>query len=198
MRWVLPAVFVLARFVTAYGGGEADLPVFCVEVLRSNVSEAIARSSAGVTTNVFQSAGINVQWVHQEPGYRSLSDERCKTGTTHVLVILSRTSPRKNDERVLAEAAVGGPITAYYHHIQTSARRHRVDTDVLCGYVLAHEIGHVLLRSREHSNSGLMRSSWDNEDYGSMIARRLHFDSAATAAIRSQLRSTPLVTAARD
>ena len=45
----------------------------------------------------------------------------------------------------------------------------------LLGYVLAHEIGHVLQGVARHSDEGILKAKWDNRDYGLMAALALSF-----------------------
>jgi hypothetical protein len=44
------------------------------------------------------------------------------------------------------------------------------------GYAIAHELGHVLLRSSEHSSAGLMRARWDKAAWLRAEAQGIQFD----------------------
>ena len=43
------------------------------------------------------------------------------------------------------------------------ARRARVDTSLLTGRAMAHELGHLLLGTSGHAAAGLMRAFWSDE-----------------------------------
>jgi hypothetical protein len=58
------------------------------------------------------------------------------------------------------------------------------------GHVLAHEIGHVFLRSHEHSKSGLMAGLWGNHEYSRMRSATLLLSRAQAESIRSSLNRT--------
>jgi hypothetical protein len=48
--------------------------------------------------------------------------------------------------------------------VQKTARRFATSSAIILGLAAAHEIGHLLMDSGDHSASGLMRASWDVED----------------------------------
>ena len=50
-----------------------------------------------------------------------------------------------------------------YERIRQIARRRHVASGLLLGYVIAHELGHLLLPAHSHSSSGLMRPDLDME-----------------------------------
>ena len=57
-------------------------------------------------------------------------------------------------------------------------------------YVLAHELGHVLLRTATHTATGVMKAQWEPGDYSRMATQILTFSSSHAAAIRSSVGST--------
>jgi hypothetical protein len=59
----------------------------------------------------------------------------------------------------------------FYTHIQYVAEQHGLQPEVLFGYVLAHEIGHLLLGPHAHSAAGLMRAYWDRHDIAHGVAQ---------------------------
>jgi hypothetical protein len=58
----------------------------------------------------------------------------------------------------------GEMATIFHEQVRSVARRSGVDNAELLGRALAHEIGHLLLRARAHSPSGLMRGVWSLEE----------------------------------
>jgi hypothetical protein len=82
--------------------------------------------------------------------------------------------------------------TVLYDRVGRFARRYRVKREVLLGYAMAHEIGHLLLPPNSHSMSGVMRPSldlesaaarqlWFTPEQGALIARRVESASRALA-----------------
>lgn len=58
----------------------------------------------------------------------------------------------------------GAMATIFYQQVQSVARRSGVDGSELLGRTLAHEVGHLLLRIRGHSRTGLMRAVWTDAE----------------------------------
>jgi hypothetical protein len=48
---------------------------------------------------------------------------------------------------------------------------------VLLGHVMAHELGHMLEGISRHSDSGVMKAHWDDDDFDQMVVRPLSFSS---------------------
>jgi hypothetical protein len=62
-----------------------------------------------------------------------------------------------------------------------------VRNGAILGYVLAHEIGHVLQGVARHSAAGLMKAHWEPEDYRLMSSGMLPFDSTDIELMRAAL-----------
>jgi len=61
----------------------------------------------------------------------------------------------------LPYAEAGAHITLFYDRVAATARDWGVAPYVALGCVMAHEVGHVLLRSSGHSSIGLMQPRWN-------------------------------------
>ncbi|HEY3456172.1 MAG TPA: hypothetical protein VGK64_16460 [Bryobacteraceae bacterium] len=55
------------------------------------------------------------------------------------------------------------------------------------GHAIAHELGHVLLRSEQHSASGLMRARWDKAAWLNAAAGRVRMDQDEARRMRAEL-----------
>src|SRR4030095_16586544 len=71
-----------------------------------------------------------------------------------------------------------------YERIRRIARRRHVASGLLLGYVIAHELGHLLLPAHSHSSSGLMRPDLDME---LAATRKLRFTADQVALIQERL-----------
>lgn len=67
----------------------------------------------------------------------------------------------------------GTLIVVFYDRLLTSLTRSRVPS--VLGYVLAHEIAHVLEGISRHSLSGIMKPAWSARDYLEMQWNTLRF-----------------------
>jgi hypothetical protein len=75
----------------------------------------------------------------------------------------------------LPSARHGVHVTMFYDRIEGVARTVPLDVAQILGNALAHEIGHVLLSSVQHSRSGIMKAVWSRADYGNIAFRPLKF-----------------------
>jgi hypothetical protein len=74
-----------------------------------------------------------------------------------------------------------------YDRVQNLAGYRRIDLAPLLGIAMAHEIGHLLLGSREHSSEGIMRQNWPSTDLHAREQARLRFTADQSQRIRGEV-----------
>jgi hypothetical protein len=84
-------------------------------------------------------------------------------------------------------AREGLNVRVFDDRIREEALKWSRSHGVLLAHVIAHEIGHVLLRSGGHSPSGLMSSSWGEREYGWIMRGLMLFSSAESQRMRMTL-----------
>jgi hypothetical protein len=62
-------------------------------------------------------------------------------------------------------AAFGVDSTIFIDHCEGVTYQHLASFSKVLAYSMAHELGHLLLRSNEHSLTGLMRARWDKASW---------------------------------
>jgi hypothetical protein len=172
----------------------ADVPP-----LRLAAAEAQAR-------RIFGLAGLDTVWLSCSPKLESEPEGCSLVDATHlVLKILSgKTNAHIRDrDDVLGNALLADNGTGYYayaflDHIET-LEQHR--GFAVLGYVLTHEIGHLLLGSNSHSVSGIMSPHWNDQELRLISEGRLLFLPNETGRLRERLKSRkvdfPVVTSAK-
>jgi len=65
-------------------------------------------------------------------------------------------------------------MTVMYHRIQMVAGKASREQSILA-HVLAHEIGHILQCTNQHSQTGVMKAHWNGQDYDAMGKKPLDF-----------------------
>src|SRR5208282_5160871 len=65
----------------------------------------------------------------------------------------------------------GVRIVIFYDRVEPLLRGHHAPEATILGYVLAHEIGHVLQGIARHSEAGIMRACWTDNDFKQMGGR---------------------------
>jgi len=89
---------------------------------------------------------------------------------------------------VALHAALGSPAAyVFYRRAVEQADRHGVPAVVVIAATMAHEIAHLLLPSPDHAAVGLMRASWDVEEFLSAARGELRFLPREAASIRQQI-----------
>ena len=79
-------------------------------------------------------------------------------------------------------------ISVFYGDVQELAQRNGVSSEVLFGFVIAHELGHLLLGPHAHTGRGLMRPVWTRTDVVNGVAQgQFRFSAAEGERIRRRL-----------
>src|SRR5262249_26233723 len=84
--------------------------------------------------------------------------------------------------------ANGSVTEVFFRQVQDFARTYRVDLSTMLAHVIAHELGHLLLRASAHSSSGIMRADWDKAVARDAASRSLTFTEGQAARIRASRR----------
>jgi len=161
------AMIIFAPGLAAYAGGDTGAAAHRVTVCMDsppNTPVPAARLSA---TRIFAAIGVNLEW-H--------GSNRCPSGA--LSVSLKETTPPELDPGAFAYALPyeGTHIVVFLDRIQQ--RRPREQAGIVLGYVIAHEITHMLEGVCRHSDSGLMKAKWTDTDFREMRLGRLDFAAA--------------------
>jgi hypothetical protein len=129
-----------------------------------------------VTTQILRQARVRVVWL--DCTLTGASDEPLPAcdramGQTDLVLnfvdeIRSLSSNMKEETLGFAMVPGGGELgnRAYIsiHLARNAAREFVTSTEIILGIAAAHEIGHLLMGSGEHSRSGVMRARWEAKD----------------------------------
>jgi hypothetical protein len=81
-------------------------------------------------------------------------------------------------------------VRIYDDHIREAAARENRSYAIVLSYAMAHEIGHVLLRSNTHIGRGLMSDIWTSREYDWMGKEALFFTTGDSHKMRVTLSGT--------
>jgi hypothetical protein len=89
----------------------------------------------------------------------------------------------------LVDMTTGSAVfaTIYFQRVHLLARSAGTSDAVVLGYAIAHELGHLLLASHQHSESGLMRAAWGERDLRRARTDDWRFSAPDAAAIHDRL-----------
>jgi len=87
----------------------------------------------------------------------------------------------------LPMASQGAQAMVFYDRIEKLSLSLHVgpDTSVLLGAAIAHEIGHVLMGSTEHSAKGIMKARWGPAEFRQLACKDLRFASIDIPRLRA-------------
>ena len=122
-----------------------------------------------VAATIFREAGIEIKWRDCTPALMDIDhDANCTqkaSPTNLVLKILpdiAVTSGFTHDTTM--GFAIGDFASVSFRQARKEAALMGSTADEILGLSAAHEIGHLL--SQSHSDRGIMRPSWNREDFG--------------------------------
>jgi hypothetical protein len=122
------------------------------------------------THDILRRADLSVDWVQcrarRDGPVPAVCDQPLSSGD--VVVRLIEGTDKEGERRALGYSlfdanGVSGFATVYVDRVDWLARRAQYPRAPLLGRAIAHEIGHLLLRTNAHTESGLMREVWTAE-----------------------------------
>jgi len=170
---------------------------------------------AGIAPRCMMSAQTHVNSVYAAIGVRTIWTETRNpnqspgraTKYAPGQLLINIVTPEMSRRMAIAEDALGmaavtpssGGTIAYllFDRIRDVARSAGRDLADILGFVIAHEIGHLLLPSGSHSPSGVMRPTWRPADFTFDAQPPQTFTSEQADGIRALLRASSIQTSLR-
>lgn len=160
---------------------------------RVGVSAKTLAEAERTASMVFREAGLDVTLVDCASGAAEMKNNAsCRTTQfpTHLHLTIVEQSENLSDETLgvayLGEDGGGcysdvffGPAVELHEHL-------RVQLGMLLGHVLAHEIAHLLLGTNSHSDTGIMRAHWSEQDLANASRYALLFTKAQAKTMRAK------------
>lgn len=153
-----------------------------------------------VTSQIFAESGIELAWTVTPASHLEVVEfAPTQTGRpcpaplpSHALALrIIRKAPPGIDGTNLGFAlpcAIHMPsITVYADRIEAIAQHTTAIYYRILAHVIAHELGHVLLRSSEHAEAGIMRARWDRANWYRVSAGILEFTANQRERMRAEL-----------
>jgi hypothetical protein len=162
----LVGLAVLAGPAAALDDHENDAALSVRVFNLADASPAVTEKAEGEAGRIFAKAGVRVAWMNCVGGDSATNlRERCQRpleADEIVLRILAGPSQNRFDDSSFGFAVVPIVATVYYDYVVRDAKRDAAEFEIpiVLGCIMAHEIGHLLLGTNSHSNSGLMQRTW--------------------------------------
>ena len=115
------------------------------------VPAAVLKKSQEDVARIFAEAGLGVEWTETGPRF-----------TVQIVAgALGYANAASTVMGVALRTTDGATAQIFFKQVQDLAHGSHVDIGRLLAYVIAHEIGHLLLPRMPHSPTGLMKADWD-------------------------------------
>jgi len=196
--WLVVAAFVMGGIDWTPDGGSLRAAPSIALNLRLTAADNLPPTSKRVLVSeaaaIWKQEGIRLQW---------LSGAESREGATLRVLVMPRTvgAPadgepwpvgellRFEDSRAIAIASIAGALRV----VDESQRLQLLDAPMLreyrlglvLGRAVAHEIGHFLLRTNAHSDSGLMRANIGAREFADPHADSFQLDDATQRQLNS-------------
>ena len=155
-----------------------------------DVRESVVTGAKAETELVYRSAGVQIVWhgcdafpppagQTQDPWFviRLRTDKPPLTVGPASLDVMGKA---------FVEDAGGYMADAYFQAVEATSEKHHGDSGVLLGFVMAHELGHLLLGAG-HTPDGVMQAAWGQRQMDALRQRWLKFNEENATRIRRVL-----------
>jgi len=167
----------------------------------AHVSRATLQGAELNAANILRKAGIETAWfdcpVEAAGADAPLACQQAVGPTEIVLRILPRFD---SGHGILRSATLGFSVvppandwgtsaSVFFDRVETLAEGGVASPSEILGHATAHEIGHLLLRSNQHSTVGVMRGRWNQEDLCRASQGSLLFTAQQSELLRAEVRA---------
>ena len=167
------------------------LPLYVYDY--AGVGLDVRTAAAEVTKRIYAAIGVDIVWVDRCPlachiAFTQEAQADTMVGDLMVAILPDAMTPREFPAGVMGAAREEGSVAyTFFGRIRASALERNLLQATLLGHVIAHEVGHVLLREG-HAPRGLMRAKWVGPELLQARTGRLGFTVTEGDRIRSRLR----------
>lgn len=155
----------------------------------AGVSSAVMHAAEQEAGRIFSHSGIRTSW-RDCSSTEPMAELECRppfTGKVLMMRVIphARTlGPTLFGVSYLGANGSGAYGDVFYDRVLHLHEVARIDTARLLGYVLAHELGHLLLGSNAHASVGIMRAQWAGNDLSALSRGTFLFSSAQAGQMR--------------
>jgi hypothetical protein len=179
----------------------SDCIAIVVMLQLSNLSAApppIVERAQSEVTRMYAAIGVSIQWAAPA----AMPPAATPPAQAIRVVLLSRET---GDLRLSANTVLGAAVHTpsgsglayvFYRRVQEKAEAYAVSTALVLACAMAHELGHLLLPSREHAADGLMRAHWRRDEFRQADQGQLRFSADEGQRIRARMAHLPPVSEA--
>ena len=177
--WIIRTVILVSSWPTLLAGSHATAATITISIDdRAHIGCKTLERAEGVATGIFAVAGVDIHWTRpvsdamdQLRDFSAVPAGGCArppaSGSVRVEIL-------PHAPNGFAPQALGYSLPCVRRGVQVTIYADRVEAVSshtvavfyrVLAYALTHELGHVLLRSLSHDQSGLMKAVWSKGDW---------------------------------
>jgi hypothetical protein len=145
-----------------------------------------------VAGRIYLQAGITIEW---QDGTGPLSSEKIAdssegAGSSVTLRIVSRPRTLSGEDFGIAFVGDDGrpqQADVFFASIEHFRETSSASISAILGHVMAHELGHLLLGQKSHSETGIMQARWEGPQLRQLSMGALRFGKHESERIRNRL-----------
>ena len=193
-------LLVVSLFATPIRGNELEPPAMVVVRTYTYVNAPLemVQSARREAQAVLRHAGVDIMWIDcaVKPGDRQSDPAACRDllrANEVMLRIMAAKTTGAGWQTSLGYSMIdpndARPVlsTIYLDRVRALAQSARVDGSAILGRAIAHELGHLLLRSSRHAAEGLMRALWSQAELRGREPEHWQFSDREALEIRAAI-----------
>jgi hypothetical protein len=197
MKLRIQIMLVMTVGLVGHGAAAAPAPVapplsLTVSVFNdAGVAAPVLDAARERAILILERAGVTLNWMDcGEPGHRPVSagcDAISFPQHLSVRLVPKATLAPEDTcgQSFLDAAGEGNYANVYIEPLAASSATKIVPTGELLGYVVVHELGHLLLGPNSHSHSGLMAAVWQPRELQGAALGSFYFTTSQAQRIRA-------------
>lgn len=168
---------------------------------RAGLAGHVKTTTLRTAERILSRAGLEVQWrdgsldseeaaliTYPESPRKGREQEASCAARRDIALEILPSAPAGLSKSVLGSAQPmarqGLNVRVFDERVRVTALAQNRPHAVVLAHVIAHEIGHVLLRTNGHGRAGLMSQVWSNHEYARMTDGLLLFETDQARAMR--------------
>lgn len=192
-------VFLFCLVCLRSGAINRGVPQFAVTVCNDvGIADSVLVRAQETAAKIYAKGGAELVWARcgSEQGTGVLSRSgagEASRGAAFSLRIRSRALSLQREAfgvAFLGSDGLGMQADVFYSSIVQLQQATPIDSGKILGYVIAHELGHLLLGQRAHSSSGIMQARWSGGQLRQISMGIFNFDERQAKQIRARLLGT--------
>ena len=164
----------------------------------TNLPPDTRQAALATASGILRAAGVSVTWMECDAVFVRSAKDPCLAplDRTELSVRFVRLPPPPGHQGALplgyslvdTRARTGALATIYVDRVAGLALNCDIDAGTLLGRAVAHEIGHLLLGTKNHAEKGLMQALWSHEAIRGSTDARWVFSPRESRAMRDAIR----------